>query len=584
MSVKQRLFSYIKDKKKNIAIAIISIAFYILAQLSIPLLVGYCLDCIGTIKNGVFIYTLDENITLFTTYIIIGFTLAIIGSIFDYIYEYQIGKMTQKIVYRIRTETFNKLNSVPIKVIDENRHGDLLQLVILDIENVANGFFSVFKQLILGILSIIVTIIMMFTVNFILAIAVIILSPLSLFMSRFVATFTHRHFKKQASIQATLNALSLETIENQENVQALNYSTKAIKRFKEYDDKLQAESRVAQFSSSWVNPSTRFVNNTIYALIGIAGIIMIIYTASYPILNMTIGKLTSFLSYTNEYTKPFNEISSVISEFETARSSFIRINNFLNLEDDIDEGKEEIHDIHEITFDHLDFSYEKDRQLIVDFNKTIQAKKKVAIVGPTGAGKTTLINLLMRFYDPDKGALRYDNVDARDIKKSSLRANFAMVLQDTWIFNGTILDNVRYSNLNASDEECIKACKIAHADSFINTLPEGYHTVVSSKSGLSEGERQLITIARAVLKNADIVILDEATSNVDTYTEKLITDAFDTLMKDRTSIVIAHRLSTIISSDLILVLKDGNVVESGNHHSLLKEKGLYYSLYTSQFK
>jgi len=491
--------------------------------------------------------------------------------------------MTQHAVKRIRDDVFKKFNSISIKDVDSDTIGNLVQYEIGDVENIANGIYSVFKQLVQGVLTILITVVMMFTVNWILALGVIILSPLSILVSKFVATFSHKHFKKQAQLMSDLNSLSLESINNASTIQSLNYQERSLDEFKKRDEKLRKEGQVAQFSASWTNPSTRLVNNTIYAIIGISGIIMIMYTASYPILAMTIGSLSSFLSYTTEYTKPFNEISSVVSEFETASFSFKRINSFLNKEDDIDTGKKEVKGIKEISFNDMSFAYEKDQHLIEDFSQTIKEGEKVAIVGPTGAGKTTLINVLMRFYDPVKGDVTYNGIKGTDIRKSSLRSNFGMVLQDTWVFKGTILENVRYAKSDASDEEVIEACKKANADNFIKTLPDGYNTMISSKAGLSEGERQLLTIARVMLLDPNIVILDEATSNVDTRTEKKIGEAFDKMMAKKTSIVIAHRLSTIKGADLILVLKDGHIIEKGNHETLMNKKGFYCSLYNSQF-
>ena len=298
---------------------------------------------------------------------------------------------------------------------------------------------------------------------------------------------------------------------------------------------------------------------------------------------MSIGRLSSFLSYTNQYSKPFNEISNVVSEFENAKASLRRINNFLNVEDDINEGEASIDSIDSIEFKDMSFSYEPSRKLIENFNLEIKKGQKVAIVGPTGAGKTTLINLLMRFYDPNSGRININNQSYLDIKKESLRSHVGMVLQDTWIFSGTILDNIRYYKKEASEEEVKEAAKKAHADIFINTLPNTYFTKVSNKHGLSEGQRQMIAIARIMLLNPELVILDEATSNIDTRSEKLITDAFDYMMKDKTSIVIAHRLSTIEKADIIIVMKDGTIVETGNHQELMKKEGFYYSLYSSQF-
>ncbi len=583
MSDKDRLFSYLKPQLRLIVTALVSALVFVLANLSIPLLVGRSLDAVGTMTDNVFV--VNPDIDLIVVYAVVALVLVVLGTIFDFVFEYQVGVFSQRLVKQVRDDLFGKMNSAPIKTLDERALGDMVQLEIQDVENLSNGIFSVFKQLLQGILSIVITIIMMFTVNWILALGVILLTPLSFFVSRFVASFSHRHFKKQSELQGRLSGISLETINNLETVKSLSFEDRSIEQFEKADSDLRDEAKVAQFSASWTNPSTRLVNNTIYAIIGIAGIIMVLMTSAYPILNMTIGKLTSFLSYTNEYTKPFNEISSVAAEFETARSSFKRINDFLNTADDIDEGRTVLEKkVDEIAFDHMYFSYDTDRPLIEDFCETIHKGEKVAIVGPTGAGKTTIINVLMRFYDPVSGSIDFDSVDSTQITKKSLRSNFGMVLQDTWIFFGTVRENIMYAKPDATEEELYEATRKSHADSFIRTLPDGYETFVTSKSGLSEGERQLIAIARVMLRQPDIVILDEATSNIDTRTEVLINEAFDEMMEGRTSIVIAHRLSTIQKADLILVLKDGHIIESGNHSELMEKRGFYYEMYTSQFK
>lgn len=581
MEIKERLKNYLLPEKKAIILSFISVLVFLISQLMVPYLVGKSLDALGKVTDGIFVINVNTN--LIALYLSICLGLAVLGVFFDYIFEYQVGVMTQHAVKRIRDDVFKKFNSISIRDVDSDTIGNLVQYEIGDVENIANGIYSVFKQLVQGVLTILITVVMMFTVNWILALGVIILSPLSILVSKFVATFSHKHFKKQAQLMSDLNSLSLESINNASTIQSLNYQERSLDEFKKRDEKLRKEGQVAQFSASWTNPSTRLVNNTIYAIIGISGIIMIMYTASYPILAMTIGSLSSFLSYTTEYTKPFNEISSVVSEFETASFSFKRINSFLNKEDDIDTGKKEVKGIKEISFNDMSFAYEKGQHLIEDFSQTIKEGEKVAIVGPTGAGKTTLINVLMRFYDPVKGDVTYNGIKGTDIRKSSLRSNFGMVLQDTWVFKGTILENVRYAKSDASDEEVIEACKKANADNFIKTLPDGYNTMISSKAGLSEGERQLLTIARVMLLDPNIVILDEATSNVDTRTEKKIGEAFDKMMAKKTSIVIAHRLSTIKGADLILVLKDGHIIEKGSHEALMNKKGFYCSLYNSQF-
>ncbi len=573
MDDKKRFLTYLNPEKKELIFAGFAVLLYLLASLSQPLLVGNALDA-----------ALNDNSKLFYILVILTFVLSVVGAIFDFIFEYRVGILTQKMIKEMRDDVYKKYNSVSVNTLFHEQKGDLVQLEIGDIENIANGLFSVFKSLIEGLLTILITIVLMFTVNWILALGVILLTPLSLFVSRFVAKFSHKYFKKQAKLQSELNSYSREAILNADVLQSLGGEKHALAKFEDKDEELRKEGKVAQFSASWTNPSTRLVNNTIYALIGIAGIIMISFTPSYPILAMTIGKLSSFLSYTTQYTKPFNEISSVLAEYETAVFSFKRVNAFLNKEDDIDNGKDTVSDIQEITFDHMDFSYEPSQHLIEDFNLVIKKGEKVAIVGPTGAGKSTLINVLMRFYDPTGGAILYNGLKGVDIKKEELRKNFGMVLQETWIFSGTVLENVRYARPSASEEEVKEACKEAHADSFIQTLPDGYNTLIGAKSGLSEGERQMLTIARVMLAKPDIVILDEATSNVDTRTETYINDAFDKMMEGRTSIVVAHRLSTIRKADHILVLKDGHVIEQGNHKSLMDAKGFYYSMYSSQFK
>ena len=573
MDYKKRFFSYLSPQKGKIRAMSGAVLVFLIAQLSQPFIVGKALDA-----------AIAGQTKAFYIYITVTFILSIFGAIADFFFEYYVSLMTQEMIKETRNDVYRKINKVSIGTLFAMTNGNLIQLEIGDIENIANGLFSVFKSLIEGILSILITLIMMFITNWILALAVFVLSPLSILVSRFVAQFSHKYFKKQAKLQSKLTGISMEAINNSDVLQSLNYQSSSLREFMCQDEDLRKEGKIAQFSASWTNPCTRLVNNTIYAIIGIGGIIMIGFTGAYPVLSMTIGKLSSFLSYTTSYTKPFNEISGVMSEYETAVFSFKRINTFLEEKDDFDEGKDDVNNITNITFDHMYFSYEKDQKLIENFNQAIQKGEKVAIVGPTGAGKSTLINVLMRFYDPTNGKILYNGKDGTQIKKANLRKNFGMVLQETWIFSGTVMENVRYAKPDATDEEVIEACKKAHADSFINTLPEGYNTFVSAKEGLSEGERQMLTIARVMLLDPDIIILDEATSNVDTRTEKLITDAFDTIMKGRTSIVIAHRLSTIREADIILVLKDGHIIESGNHDSLMEKHGFYYSLYSSQFK
>ena len=575
MSQKERLFTYLKPMRRPLIVALVFSLLYVACQIAQPFLLGRALDA-----------SLSSNHYQFNVYVYIALGLAIVGTVFAYLFEVIIMNVSQKVIKKARDDVYEKINAIAIKDFDNKTHGDLMQLEIRDMENFSAGLFAVFKTLIQGIFTIIITIIMMVLVNWILALGVILLSPLSMIMARIVSGFSHKHYKKQSELQASVSSISLETLNNIDIVQSLNYENESIEKFGKINEKLQKEGRIAQFSASWVNPSTRLVNNIIYVLIGIAGIVMLSHESDLAVLFavMSIGRLSSFLSYTNQYSKPFNEVSNVAAEYENAKASFRRINDFLNLDNDIDEGKEDINAINTIEFKDTTFSYMEGQRLIEGLNLAIKKGQKVAIVGPTGAGKTTLINLLMRFYDPKSGDININNQSYLSIKKESLRQKIGMVLQDTWIFSGSILDNIRYFKKEASEDEVIEAARKAHADISINTLPDGYLTKVSNKSGLSEGQRQMIAIARVMLLNPELVILDEATSNIDTRSEKLITEAFDIMTKEKTSIVIAHRLSTIEKADAIIVMKDGGIEEIGNHQELMKKQGFYYSLYSSQYK
>lgn len=560
----------------SLVVATVFSLLFVIAQIGQPFLLGRALDAP------------DRN--TYYVYVFIALGLAVLGTIAAYIFEVIVMNVSQKIIKKARDDVYEKINAISLKDFDQKTHGDLVLLEIRDMENLSAGLFAVFKTLIQGVFTIVVTIVMMVMVNWILALGVIILSPLSMIMAKLISGATHKHYKKQSELRADVSSISLETLNNIDVVQSLNYENDSIEKFRKTNEKLQKESRIAQFSASWVNPSTRLVNNIIYVLIGVAGIVMLKESMSGDsrlvglFAVMSIGRLSSFLSYTNQYSKPFNEISNVAAEYENAKASFARINDFLNLENDVNNGQEKIDKIETIEFKNMSFSYNQNQKLIEGFNLTVKKGQDVAIVGPTGAGKTTLINLLMRFYDPVSGDICINGQSSLDITKQSLRQNIGMVLQDTWIFTGTILDNIRCFKKDAGEEEVKEAAKKAHADIFINTLPDGYMTLVSNKSGLSEGQRQMIAIARVMLLNPELVILDEATSNIDTRSEMLITQAFDTMMKEKTSIVIAHRLSTIEKADVIIVMRDGGIVETGNHKELMKKQGFYYSMYSSQYK
>ena len=541
--------------------------------LYIPILTGKAIDFIIGTNNVLF-----DNIYPYLIYIAI---CGVMAAIFYYMYDFLASLVCQNVIKGLRNDVFRRLEKAPIEFIDSHPHGDLVSRCISDIEQISDGLLEGFKQLYRGVITIVFTLAFMISIHYILALVVVFITPLSLFVASFITKKTHQYFTKQSRIKGEIGAYVLEMLDNQKVIKALTYEEDSIKKFESINNELYKVGVNAQFISSTTNPSTRFVNGLVYAAVGIIGSILIINPISLP---LTIGYLSSFLSYANQYTKPFNEISGVVSEFQNALSCLERVNEVLSIEPEIDQGNKNLdNSINSINISNVYFSYDKSKELIKNFNLTVHKGQKIAIVGPTGCGKTTLINLLLRFYDVDSGKISFDNEDIYKYSKSSLRKKYGMVLQDTWIFKGSVYDNVAYSNPNATSEEIEQACRIVHAHSFIKRLPNGYQTIISENSGLSHGEKQLITIARVMLSLPEIVILDEATSSIDTRTEMKIAEAFNKIMEGRTSFVIAHRLSTIKNADLILVMKDGAIIEIGNHLSLLEKKGFYYQLYYSQF-
>lgn len=541
--------------------------------LYIPILTGKAIDFIIGTNNVLF-----DNIYPYLIYIAI---CGVMAAIFYYMYDFLASLVCQNVIKGLRNDVFRRLEKAPIEYIDSHPHGDLVSRCISDIEQISDGLLEGFKQLYRGVITIVFTLAFMISIHYILALVVVFITPLSLFVASFITKKTHQYFIKQSRIKGEIGAYVLEMLDNQKVIKALTYEEDSIKKFESINNELYKVGVNSQFISSTTNPSTRFVNGLVYAAVGIIGSILIINPISLP---LTIGYLSSFLSYANQYTKPFNEISGVVSEFQNALSCLERVNEVLSIEPEIDQGNKNLdNSINNINISNVYFSYDKSKDLIKNFNLTVHKGQKIAIVGPTGCGKTTLINLLLRFYDVDSGKISFDNEDIYKYSKSSLRKKYGMVLQDTWIFKGSVYDNVAYSNPNATSEEIEQACRIVHAHSFIKRLPNGYQTIISENSGLSHGEKQLITIARVMLSLPEIVILDEATSSIDTRTEMKIAEAFNKIMEGRTSFVIAHRLSTIKNADLILVMKDGTIIEIGNHLSLLEKKGFYYQLYYSQF-
>ena len=497
------------------------------------------------------------------------------------------NKITFEVIRDVRRAAFYKLQVLPISYIDSHPTGDIISRIISDVDTFADGLLLGFTQLFTGALTILGTLIFMFYLNPIIAIIVVVLTPLSLFVARFVAKHTYDMFKLQSETRGEQTALIDEAVGQQKVVKAFGYEDEIMEKYEEIDDRLVKCSLRATFFSSLVNPSTRFVNSLVYAAVGCFGALSVV-GGFWGMGKMTVGALSTFLSYANQYTKPFNEISGVVTELQNSLACAKRIFDFIeekpqtpDKEDSsfsgVPEGK--------ISFDNVSFSYTEDKKLIEGLSLSAEPGQRIAIVGPTGCGKTTVINLLMRFYDVKSGAIFLDGLDTRDIKRKELRSSFGMVLQDTWLRKGSVKDNIKMGDPDATDEEVVAAAKAAHAHGFIKRLPQGYDTQIGEDGGsLSQGQKQLLSIARVMLRLPPMLILDEATSSIDTRTETRIQKAFAHMMQGRTSFIVAHRLSTIREADVILVMKDGNVIEQGNHDELMKKKGFYAELYNSQFE
>ena len=493
------------------------------------------------------------------------------------------NRMTYNIVRDIRKDAFDKMEKLPFSYIDSHSHGDMVSRIIADVDTFADGLLMGFTQLFTGLATIIGTLLFMISINIKITFVVVILTPISLFVASFIAKKTYSMFQLQSKTRGEQTALIEEMIGNQKVVQAFNHEDEALEEFDEINNRLQKYSLRATFFSSLVNPSTRFVNSLVYAAVGITGALAVILKGGA----FTVGNLSCFLSYANQYTKPFNEISGVVTELQNALACAARVFELIEepaeVADDADayvlkeaDGTVDIEDVY--------FSYVPDQHLIEDFNLHVKPGQRIAIVGPTGCGKTTLINLLMRFYDTNSGRIKVSGHDIMHMTRQSLRTNYGMVLQETWLKKGTIRDNICMGKPDATDEEMIAAAKASHAHSFIKRLPHGYDTLISEDGGnLSQGQKQLLCITRVMLCLPPMLILDEATSSIDTRTEIRIQKAFLTMMQGRTSFIVAHRLSTIREADVILVMKDGKIIEQGNHETLLAKNGFYANLYNSQF-
>ena len=569
----KKVLDYIGKYKIFLLLSIILAAISVALTLYIPILTGNAVDCI-----------LGPGQVDFAGILVILKKMAVIillTAIVQWLMNACNNKITYQVIRDVRDEAFRKLEILPLKYIDSHAHGEIVSRVIADVDQFADGLLMGFTQLFTGVVTIIGTLIFMLTIHPGITLVVVGLTPISLFVARFIAKRTYDMFRLQSETRAEQTALIDEMIGNEKVVKAFGREEKVIEQFDEVNNRLEKASVKAIFFSSLTNPCTRFVNSLVYAGVGIVGAFLAIKG------RISVGQLSSFLSYANQYTKPFNEISGVVTELQNAIACAGRIFEFIEEEPQIPDAEDAIvlkQPKGEIDIQDVAFSYTEDQKLITDLNLHVKPGQRVAIVGPTGCGKTTVINLLMRFYDVNKGSIQVDGVDIRKITRDSLRKGYGMVLQETWLKSGTIKDNIIMGKPDATMEEVIAAAKASHAHSFIKRLPNGYDTVISEDGGsLSQGQKQLLCITRVMLCLPPILILDEATSSIDTRTEIKIQKAFATLMEGRTSFIVAHRLSTIREADIILVMKDGNIIEQGNHETLLAKGGFYAGLYQSQF-
>ena len=573
-STLKKVLNYVKKHGAALVLTILLAAVTVGLSLYIPILVGRAIDCI--IEAGKVDFAAIFPILAQIAVLAGGAALA----------QWLSGVLNNRITYRvvqdIRADAFRKLQILPLSYIDSHAHGDTVSRVIADVDQFADGLLMGFTQLFSGIVTILATIGFMLSVNPLITLVVVLATPLSLFVAKFIAQRTGSLFRRQSELRGEQTAFLNEMLQNQKVVKAFSHEKQNEARFDDLNDRLEESSLRAVFYSSIVNPSTRCLNSIVYALVALCGALVCIKSGGAA---LTVGGLSTFLAYANQYTKPFNEISGVVTELENAMACAARIFELIDAPAQTpDEPGTLAGGDGEVVFEHVDFSYVPEKPLIEDLNLRIRSGEHVAIVGPTGCGKTTLINLLMRFYDVNSGTIFVDETDIRSVPRSVLRAQYGMVLQDTWIRNATVWENIALGKPGATREEIVAAAKAAHSHGFIKRLPQGYDTVISEESSLSAGQRQLLCITRVMLSPPPMLILDEATSSIDTRTEMLIQEAFARLTAGRTSFIVAHRLSTIREANQILVMRDGHIIEQGSHDGLLAQNGFYAALYHSQFE
>lgn len=569
----KKVFKYIGKYKYYLIISMLFAAGTVGLTLYAPILIGKAIDCI--VGTGNVDFSLMKNILIKTGVIVV------LTAVFQWLMNLSNNKITYNVSRDLRKKAFEKIEILPFSYIDTHSKGDIVSRVITDVDQLSDGLLMGFTQFFTGVITIIGTLAFMLSVNVFITVVVVVVTPLSFFIARFIAKKTFKMFSLQSKTRGEQTAFIDEMISNQKTADAYSMDDENIKSFDEINDALAKYSLKATFFSSITNPATRFVNSIVYAAVALFGAIMAVRGS------ITVGILAAFLSYANQYTKPFNEISSVVTELQNAMACADRVFEIIEEKPEKPDAANSVNLINpkgNVEINNLNFSYTPDKDLLKNVNISASQGKTVAIVGPTGCGKTTLINLLMRFYDPVSGEIKVDGINTSEINRKSLRQSFGMVLQDTWLKSGTVADNIRLGKADATFEEIIAAAKKAHAHSFIKRLPNGYDTVIGEDGGsLSQGQKQLLCITRLMLSPPPMLILDEATSSIDTRTEIRIQKAFNTLMKNRTTFIVAHRLSTIQNADLILVMNNGNIIEQGTHQTLYSQKGFYYNLYNSQF-
>ena len=567
-----KVLRYIKKYYVFLIFSILLAAVTVAATLYVPILTGNAIDLI--IKQG--FVDFDGILAIIRTMIIV----ILIGALAQWLMNVCNNKITYNVIRDIRTEAIRKIEILPLKYIDGHPYGDVVSRVIADVDQFADGLLMGFTQLFTGVITILGTLGFMLTKSIPITLVVVCVTPLSLFVAAYIAKNTHTMFKKQSETRGEQTAIIDEMVGNLKVVKAYSQEDEVKEKFDEVNDRLEKCSLKAIFFSSITNPSTRFVNSIVYMLVALVGAIFAVKG------RLSVGNLSCMLSYANQYTKPFNEISGVVTELQNALTCAGRVMELIEEEPQVPEPEnaKTVNADGHVELENVYFSYVPDQKLIENFNLSVKPGQRIAIVGPTGCGKTTLINLLMRFYDVNSGSIRVAGDDIKDVTRGSLRKSYGMVLQDTWLKNGTIRDNLKMGKPDATDEEMIAAAKASHAHSFIKRLPQGYDTVLNEDGGsLSQGQKQLLCIARVMLCLPPMLILDEATSSIDTRTEIKIQEAFARMMNGRTSFIVAHRLSTIREADVILVMKDGHIIEQGNHDTLLAKGGFYSQLYNSQF-